>query len=1003
MTLLPTAAIWLHHEIAQTSPTAIAETTSTVSHRNNRDPQNKDATPRSMSTTDSSFSKHLPLAFLAFVLPTMGCASTKMAPTPVSIQLNQTTATIAAGTTQQFSASVTGTTNTAVTWSVDSLGGGNASDGTISISGLYTAPNATGTHVVTATSVADATASASARVTVSGLVSLSPGTSTLLTGAQQQFQAKVAAQNNPTVTWSVDSVAGGNSSVGTISTSGLYTAPSTPGSHTIAASIGATAADSATAPATVFSFGISPGTAMLAESATQQFTATIQGLSNTSVTWSVDGVAGGNATNGTVNSSGLYTAPSQSGTHTVAATSAADTSTSVSASVTVTGAVAVSPPSVTLLTNATQQFSASALGISNPTFTWAVDGVTGGNSTVGTISTAGLYTAPPQAGNHTIAASAGSSAGDSGSVQVTVFSFGLSPGTTLLSPNATRQYTTVIQGISNTSVTWSVDGVAGGNSSVGTISTSGLYTAPNAIGLHIITATSAAYTSDIVSSRVTVVNVAQSAVLTYHNDDVRDGACLEEVTLTPSNVNSTQFGKLASYPVDGQIYGQPLYLPQLKMPSGTHDVVFVATQNNSVYAFDADATSGNTTTFWHVNFGAPVGAYDSEGPWPYVGILSTPVIDVTTNTMYLVAHVNGDNPEYRLHAIDVTTGADNVASVPVSGSYNGDSLNNGCYQRMGLALDPVTNWIYIPVGSCPHGWIFAYDKTSLAKKAIFEATNGAQGGGFWSSGGAAAIDDTSGDVYIMSGVDAGDQQWITGNTMVGYNDSFLRLNATNFTVMDYFAPDDNYVLAVNDVDLGSGGNILVPGSSAYLHITIGGGKDGNIFVVNGDSMGGFNDTANNNLETVRIGTQQYNNIFSTPAYWNGNVYFHCNQDVLRAFSWKPNATVGQQLSTASISAGSQVYGMHGATVSVSANGSTNGIVWDIDNSAYVSNNPGASGLAVLHAYDATNVANELYNSSQAGTRDQAGQALKFTVPTIANGRVYVPTATELDIYGELAQ
>jgi hypothetical protein len=960
-------------------------------------------TTRSMSTTHSSFPTHLPLALLAFLIPTVGCAGTKMSPTPVSIQLNQTAATMAAGTTQRFTASVTGTSNTAVTWSVDSIGGGNASDGTISASGLYTAPNATGTHVVTATSMADATKSASAKVTVTGLIWLSPGTSAVLTGAQQQFQATVAAQNNPTVTWSVDGVAGGNAGVGMISTAGLYTAPSAPGNHTIAASVGTAPADSATVTVTVFSFGISPGTATVSESATQQFTTTLQGLSNTSVNWSVDGMAGGNATLGMVSSSGLYTAPTQSGTHTVTATSAAVISTSVSASITVTGSVTVAPTSATLLTNATGQFSASAQGISNPTFTWSVDGVTGGNSTVGTISTAGLYTAPSQAGTHTIAASIGSSAGDSGSVQVTVFSFSISPEATLLSPNATQQYTATIQGITNTSVNWLVDSVSGGNNTVGTISTSGQYTAPNAIGLHTIIATSAAYTSDYVSSRVTVVNVAQSAVPTYHNDDVRDGAYLEEVTLTPSNVNSTQFGKLASYPVDGQIYGQPLYMPQLMLPSGTHDVVFVATQNNSVYAFDADATSGNTTTFWHVNFGAPVGAYDEYGPWPYVGILSTPVIDLTTNTMYLVAHVNGDNPEYRLHAIDVTTGADKVTSVPVSGSYNGDSLNNGCYQRMGLALDPVTNWIYIPVGSCPHGWIFAYDKTSLAQEAIFESTNGAQGGGFWSSGGAAAIDDASGDVYIMSGVDAGDQEWITGNTMVGYNDSFLRLNPTNFTVMDYFAPDDNYTLAVNDVDLGAGGNILVPGSSTYPHITIGGGKDGNIFLVNGDDMGGFNNKSNNVLETVHIGTQQYDNIFSTPAYWNGNIYFHSNEDVLRAFSWNPNAAVGQQLSTTSTSAGSHVYGMHGATVSVSANGTTNGIVWDIDNSTYVGTNPSASGLAVLHAYDATNVANELYSSSQAGTRDQAGQALKFTVPTIANGRVYVPTATELDIYGELGQ
>jgi len=322
----------------------MVETTSTVAHGNSRAPRLRMVTTRSMSITDSSFSKHPPLALLAFVLPIVGCAGTKMAPTPVSIQLNQTTATIAAGTTQQFTASVTGTTDRAITSSVDGIGGGNVGDGSISAAGLYTAPNATGTHIVTATSVADATKSASAKVTVTGLVSLTPGTSTLLTGAQQQFQTTVAAQNNPTVTWSVDGVAGGNASAGTISTAGLYTAPSAAGNHTIGASVGTAPADSATVPVTVFSFGISPGTATVAESATQQFTATIQGLSNTSVNWSVDGVAGGNVTDGTVNPSGLYTAPTHSGTHSVTATSAAVTSTSVSASVTVMGPITVRPP-----------------------------------------------------------------------------------------------------------------------------------------------------------------------------------------------------------------------------------------------------------------------------------------------------------------------------------------------------------------------------------------------------------------------------------------------------------------------------------------------------------------------------------------------------------------------------------------------------------------------------------------------------------------------------------
>ncbi|MFZ0732003.1 MAG: Ig-like domain-containing protein [Candidatus Sulfotelmatobacter sp.] len=737
--------------------------------------------------------------------------------------------------------------------------------------------------------------------------------------------------------------------------------------------------------------------------AQQQFTAAVTGTTNTAVTWSVDSVAGGSSSVGTINAAGLYAAPEQAGTHVVTATSVADTTKSASATVTVAGLVAITPTTLTISTGATQQFTATVQGQSNAQVAWSVDGIAGGNSSVGTITSSGLYTAPSQAGTHTVAATAKTNPSASASAPVTVFSFALSPGSGIvLNPSATQQFTATIQGLTNTAVTWSVDGVAGGNSSAGTITTSGLYTAPNAIGAHAVTATSVANPPSALTSDVTVINVSQSAVLTYHNDDARDGAYLQEVTLNPSNVNSSQFGKLLSYPVDGQIYAQPLYLPQVNIPNkGTYNVVYVATQNNSVYAFDADATSSHPATLWHVNLGTPVPVYDAYGPWPAVGILSTPVIDATTNTMYVVAEVNGANPPFWLHALDATTGADKMNPVGINGSYSGDSLSFSCYQRMGLALDPVNNWIYIAFGSCSHGWLFAYDKSSLEQTAIFDDTNGAAGGGLWASGGAPAIDDTTGDAYLMSGVDSGDQEWITGSTMVGYNDAFLRLSPNDLSVLDYFSPDNNYTLAVNDVDLGSGANVLVPGSSSYPHELVGGGKDGNIFVINRDSMGGFNDTSNNVLQTVLTGTQQYNNIFDTPVYWNGSLYFHCSQDVLRAFSWNASAEGGQQLSTSSTSAGSAVYSTHGATPSLSANGTNNGIIWDIDNSAYVGTNPVASGPAVLHAYNATNLANELYNSAQAGSRDQAGLALKFTVPTIANGRVFVPTANELDIYGLL--
>jgi len=735
-----------------------------------------------------------------------------------------------------------------------------------------------------------------------------------------------------------------------------------------------------------------------------QFTATVKGSNNTAVTWSVDGVSGGNSSVGMISAAGLYTAPSQPGAHTVMAASVAQTSSTAKASVTVVNGTAVSPSSATLdgTTGQSQQFTATVTASSNTAVNWSVDGVAGGNSSVGTISSAGVYTSPASAGTHTVTATSAADASSTASAAVTVFTFSVSPGSAVIAPSGSQQFTANIDGLSNTAVSWSVDGVAGGNASTGTISSSGSYTAPAGVGPHQVSATSAADSSATATASLTVNNVSQSAVLTYHNDDARDGEYLEEVTLTPSNVNSNQFGKIVSYPVDGQIYSQPLYLPQVNMPSGTHDVVFVETQNNSVYAFDADATATGQP-LWKVNFGPSFGTNDPSGPYPNVGILSTPVIDASTNTLYLVAEVTGKSSRFWLHALNVATGADQPGSpVGINATYNGDTLETGCYQRMGLALNPVTNWIYIAFGSCTHGWVLAYDKSSLAQKAVFDDTNGGAGGGLWASGGAPAIDDSSGNVYLESGTDY-DDQWISAPptyTQTGYNDAFLNLNPSTLDVQSSFSPDNNYTLSANDADLGSGSPILVSGNSQYPLELVGGGKDGNVFVVNPLDMGGFSGT-NNVIQTISVATTQYDNVFSTPVYWNGTIYFHHNKDVIRAYSWNAGANAGEQLSTKSTSSGSAVFNIHGATGSLSANGATNGILWDIDNSSYNSSTPSSSGPAVLHAYDATNVSNELYNSTQAGSRDQAGLALKFTVPTIANGRVFVPTGNELDIYGLL--
>jgi hypothetical protein len=947
---------------------------------------------------------------LAITFILVGCAgvptstSTQAA---VSVTLNPLSVNVVAGAQTQFTATVQNSTNTAVAWSVDTVAGGNSTVGTINTGGLYTAPAQAGSHTVTATSMASTAASAKAAVTVTAApvisVSLSPTSASIAVGATAQFTAAVQNASNTAVTWYVDTIAGGNSTVGTISTSGVYTAPITAGTHTVTATSVADTADSASAMVTVNGLVISPATAIVGANASQQFTAAIANVTSTPVTWSVDQVVGGNATVGTISGTGLYTAPTALGSHTITAAAVANSAITASASLTVT-TISVSPTTAALVGNATQQFTATMPGVTNPAITWSATG--------GTISATGFYTAPSQAGSYTVTATSTADPALTSSAAVSVILFTISPPSATVAPSGSQQFTATIQGLTNTSVTWSVDGVVGGNATTGTITSGGLYSAPAAIGAHKVTATSVAEPAFSASAQITVINTAQAAVLTYHNDDERDGQYLQEVNLTPSNVNSTQFGKLLSYPVDGQVYAQPLYMSQLSIGGGTYDVVFVETQNNSVYAFDADATSSQTAqTFWHVNLGPSVYKGDIYGVNPNVGILSTPVIDATTNTMYLVVETSNTGPNgtpFFLHALDVTTGADKFGGpVPINGQVPGngpDSVNGivtlgtDCYQRMGLALNPVTNSIEIPFGSCDHGWVLAYDKTSLQQTAIFNDTPDWQGGGLWASDGAPAIDDTTGDVYLMSGTDTGDQNSNNNELSMLYNNSFLQLESTNLTVMSYFTPDDTYNLALDDIDLGSGSNILVPGS-ATVSVTLGGGKDGNVFVLNRNNMGGFSTGSNDVLETVKICSNGNDNIFSTPAYWNGSIYYHCSGYPINVYSWTASTTT---MSTTPTSTGSTVFNTHGATPSVSANGSANGIIWEIDNSDYNFSSGVPQGPSVLYAYDATNVATELYNSSQAANgRDTAGQALKFTVPTIANGKVFVPTSTELDVYGLL--
>ena len=517
---------------------------------------------------------------------------------------------------------------------------------------------------------------------------------------------------------------------------------------------------------------------------------------------------------------------------------------------------------------------------------------------------------------------------------------------------------------------------------------------------------------------------AQISVLTQHNDAARDGLNASETVLTLSSVSPGNFGKLLNLPTDGAVYAQPLVVPGVTIPGkGTHDVVYVATMHDSVYAYDADGLT--LTPLWQESLaalGCPSGwtctslltqdeyvsATDIQ---PEIGILSTPVID--SNTMYVVAktkEVSGSttNYVYRLHALDITSGAERTGSpvviqgqVPGTGNPNsgGNLVFSPHYslQRPGLAL--VNKGIYMGFGAAGdddnwHGWVFGYDETALTRIAEFSATpNGGEGhGGIWMHGGGLASD-TAGSLYFSTGNGAFDGA-------SNFGDTFLRLTTPALAVGDYFAPYNQANLDGTDLDVSSGAVTLLPdsaGTTQHPHIMIGCAKNGALYVLDRDNLGHFNSSGDTQIiqELLNVvggitgvdplGNSYIENCYSTAAYWQGRVYFGGITDNLKMFTFSNGL-----LSTSATSQSSEVYGFPGASPSVTANGATQGIVWAIEFAA--------SGNAVLHAYDATNLTSELYNSSQNAS-DVAGPAVKFATPTVANGKAYVGTQNSLAVYG----
>ena len=511
------------------------------------------------------------------------------------------------------------------------------------------------------------------------------------------------------------------------------------------------------------------------------------------------------------------------------------------------------------------------------------------------------------------------------------------------------------------------------------------------------------------AAKLTVAAATGTDVLTYHNDNSRSGENLTETILTPANVNPAQFGLLRVLAADGLVDGQPLIASSLSVNGTLHNVVYIVTENDSVYSYDAD----NGAALGHVSvLGAGETPSDDRAcgqVTPQIGITSTPVIDRSlgpNGTIYVVAMSKdaGGNYHQRLHALDMVTLAERPNSpVLIQATYPGTGNNSvgttsfdpaQYKERAGLLLlngSVYTAWASHCDINPYNGWIIAYDQSSLAQTHVLNVTPNGSEGAIWQSGGGMAADG-AGNIYALVANGTFDTTLdAAGFPLQGdYGNAFIKVStASALQVTDYFDMDNTVDESNGDVDLGSGGPMLLPdqtdSTGVARHLAVGAGKDGHLYVVNRDNMGKFS-MANNAIWEDLPGALP-GGIWATPAYFQGTVYYGDVGGTLKAFGLN-QALLGMTPTSQTLMS----FGYPGTAPAVSANGSTNGIVWAVEN-----NNP-----AVLHAFAAGNLASELYNSNQAANgRDNFGKGNKYMTPTIANGKVYVGTPTGVAVFGLL--
>lgn len=854
--------------------------------------------------------------------------------------------------------------------------------------------------------------SASVTVTVSApppVVTLSASPTTVVAGdaATLTWSATDATTCAASGGWSGAEKTSGTASTGPLTTNTGYTLTCTGpgGSHGQSVDVSVTAAP----PPPTVTFTASPTAIASGATTTLSWSATNASSCAASGGWSGMQLTSGSATTAALGSTTSFTlnCTGPGGSHAVTVT--------VTVVPAPTVAIAAKPASVVSGASAMLTWSST-----NATACAASGGWLGAEPVSGTAST-GAITATTQF-VLTCTGVGGSGNGSASVVLANGNAFLVTPRNAALTLSQTQQFTASVPG--GGAATWTVDGIPGGNATVGTISATGLYTPPAAAGTHSVVATSVANPAQAGTSAVAVTDLP--GVFTYHNDQARTGQNLQEYALTPASVSGGTFGKQWSCAVDGAVYAQPLYVANLAIGGGTHNVIIVATQHDSVYAFDADSPS--CVVYWQTSFLGPgvtsIPASDNgcgDVTLEY-GITGTPVIDPSNDTLYVVPQTKeSGNWFQRLHALDITTGAERAGSpvvIAATSPINGGGQTTFAAlmqnQRPGLAVS--NGGVYIAWAShCDNGpyngWMMRYDETSLAQTAVLNVTPNGSEGGIWMSGGAPAFDST-GSIFVSTGNGTFDDTSSIVPPLAPGNDfgeSFLKLNPTTLAVQDFYTPSQELVWSDDDLDISSAGVTVLPdgmGPASHPNVLVGSDKQGHLWMIDRTSMSRFSSTSDNTVEYLTLpyaatcaADDDEQCVYATPSYWNGTVYLAIEHGPVMAMALSNGLIPSAANVVTPTSQSSETYSFPTPTVSISASPAGNALVWALDNNANGTDNGSASlGPAVLRAYDATNLATTLYTSS-ALAADSGGPAVKFTVPVVANGHVYVPGNGQLTVYG----